>query len=258
MNHPITVCLYTSTLGHFGRKDIYQRTVGSLQIQIGDRPDVCYLASVKYGTGEEKQAEEMEIWLNQRGFDVSKAHGDWSHGKDSHQIGFLSDQWRLNQMVRTEYVLVGEDDWITSGDTDTFNHCLSDATHLLWSHPEIMQVRIPRYSNEPDRINNLRAKHGINTRAEILNQDQDFWISGDWSNNPHIARTRDVRAALSFVKNSNLPKHSEHGISAAMKAISGAELPFAFFDPSIIRCFHLGTPEGQEDDISKPLLAELA
>ena len=58
--------------------------------------------------------------------------------------------------------------------------------------------------------------------------------SGDWSNNPYVARTRDIRAALTFVKNSNLPKHSEHGLGRAMAALGWCDLPFAFFDPSII------------------------
>lgn len=250
-----TLCLYTTTQGHWKRRDRYQATVESFQSQVLPHHEPHYVASIKQSPGDEGLALDMNYWLIEHGFTTSLAQGSFSHGHESHQIEYLWDMARLSPLVHTEYVFHAEDDWLLKAHDNQFISLYIDmAIKLLRDHPEIMQVRIPRFSDEPARINGLLAKHGINTRAERM--DEYFWRSGDWSNNPYVARTRDIRAALTFVKNSNLPKHSEHGMSVAMKMIGWCELPFAFFDPSIIRCGHIGTPVGQEDDLSKPLFSQ--
>ena len=250
-----TFCLYTTTQGHWKRRDRYQVTVKSFQTQTQWGPQPSYVASLKQSPGDESIAADMGKWLFDRKFTTSVAEGSFSHGHESHQVEYLRDMERLNPFVTTEHLFHSEDDWVIGGFKGPFLNLYIDmAIKLLRDRPEIMQVRIPRFSDEPARINGLRAKHGIDTRAERM--DDHFWRSGDWSNNPYVARTRDVRAALTFVKNSNLPKHSEHGMSVAMKMIGWCELPFAFFDPSIIRCDHIGTPVGQEDDLSKPLFSQ--
>ena len=250
-----TFCLYATTQGHWKVRDRYRATVESFQSQIQPRSDPCYVASIKQSPGDAEFCNGMADWLSDRGFTISAQEGEFSHGHESHQLEYLRDMLRINHFVHTEYVLHMEDDWVLKPHNDqSLSLYIDMAIKLLRDNPDIMQVRVPRFSDEPTRINGLRAKHGINTRAECM--DNYFWRSGDWSNNPYVARTRDIRAALTFVKNSNLPKHSEHGMSVAMKMIGWCELPFAFFDPSIIRCGHIGTPVGQEDDLSKPLFSQ--
>ena len=249
-----TFCLYTTTQGHWKIRYRYRATVESFQSQLLPQTDPHYVASIKQSPGDEQFASDMIQWLFDRKFTTSAKQGSFSHGHESHQVQYLQDMERLNSFATTEYVLHMEDDWLIGGFKGTFLNLYIDmAIKLLRDRPDIMQVRIPRFSDEPARINGLLAKHGINTRAERM--DGHFWRSGDWSNNPYVARTRDIRAALTFVKNSNLPKHSEHGLGRAMAMLGWSELPFAFFDPSIIRCGHIGTPIGEEDDLSKPLLA---
>lgn len=249
-----TFCLYTTTQGHWKIRDRYRATVESFQSQVLSHADPYYIASIKESPGDRETTLNMIEWLTEKGFNVDAAVGEFSHGHESHQIEYLKDMERLNPAITTEYVLHMEDDWLFKTYTNqSISFYIDMAIKLLRDRPEIMQVRIPRFSDEPARINRLLAKHGINTRAERM--DDCFWTSGDWSNNPYVARTRDIRAALTFVKNSNLPKHSEHGLGRAMAALGWCELPFAFFDPSIIRCGHIGTPIGQEDDLSKPLFA---
>lgn len=249
-----TFCLYTTTQGHWKIRDRYRATVESFQSQVSPFSKPDYLASIKLTLADLKIGEDMSLWLFQKGFTVSTQEGEFSHGHESHQIQYLLDMERMNSIISTEYVLHMEDDWLLrTHDEKVISLYIDMAIRVLRDNPDIMQVRIPRFSDEPNRINGLRAKHGINTRAERM--DEYFYRSGDWSNNPYVARTRDIRAALTFVKNSNLPKHSEHGLGRAMAAIGWCELPFAFFDPSIIRCGHIGTPIGQEDDLSKPLFA---
>ena len=249
-----TFCLYTTTQGHWKIRDRYRATVESFQSQVLPHADPYYVASIKQSPGDAEFCNGMADWLSDRGFTVSAQEGEFSHGHESHQIQYLLDLERLNSFVHTEFLFSCEDDWLfKTQDNQSISLYIDMAIKLLRDRPEIMQVRIPRFSDEPARINGLLAKHGINTRAERM--DDHFWRSGDWSNNPYVARTRDIRAALTFVKNSNLPKHSEHGLGRAMAALGWCELPFAFFDPSIIRCGHIGTPVGEEDDLSKPLFA---
>ena len=247
-----TFCLYATTQGHWKIRDRYRATVESFQSQVLPHHGPCYLASIKESPGDD--CGVMAGWLLDRGFTVSAQQGSFTHGHESHQLEYLRDVERLNPLIKTEFLYHSEDDWIARPhDGQSLSLYIDMAIKLLRDRPEIMQVRIPRFSDEPTRINRLLAKHGINTRAERM--DDYFWRSGDWSNNPYVSRTRDIRAALTFVKNSNLPKHSEHGLGRAMAALGWCELPFAFFDPSIIRCGHIGTPVGEEDDLSKPLLA---
>ena len=254
--HPnYTFCLYTTTQGHWKIKDRYRATVESFQSQVDPRSAPRYISSIKVSPGDFRACEGMVQWLYERGFTSSVKEGEFSHGHESHQVQYLLDLERLNSFVHTEFLFSCEDDWLfKTSNGESLSLYIDMAIKLLRKNPDIMQVRIPRFSDEPNRINGLHAKHGINTHAERM--DDHFWRSGDWSNNPYVARTRDIRAALTFVKNSNLPKHSEHGLGRAMAALGWCELPFAFFDPSIIRCGHIGTPVGQEDDLSKPLFAD--
>lgn len=248
-----TFCLYTTTQGHFKIQDRFKTTVGSLQSQLEPHQIPHYLASLKMDPAQNEVAESMIQWLRDKSFTVSAAQGSFSHGQDSHQIEYLKDAARLNNLIKTDYLFWCEDDWIIGGYKGGLWQHIQSAIHLLEDNSDIVQVRIPRYSNEVQRINNLPFKHGINTRAERLNST--FFRTGDWSNNPFIARTRDIRAAFTFVMNSNLPKHSEHGLGAAMKMLGWSELPLAIFDPAVIRCAHIGTRPGDEDDINKELIA---
>lgn len=250
----LTVCLYTTTQGHWKIKTRFKTTVSSLQKQV-KRKRVTYLASIKKSPGDDAVCEEMKAWLEKRGFEVSVEEGAFSHHQDSHQIGYLNDMARLTLLAKTPYVLHLEDDWVLGCEKGSVWEKIEMAIDILEEHQQAIQVRIPRYSNEPDRINNLPVKHGIQTRAMRLNES--FWTTSDWSNNPFIARTRDLRAALIIVNMSDIPKHAEHGLKEAMVILSCFEFPMVIFDPSVIRCAHIGTKKGDEDDIKKPLFIDL-
>lgn len=256
---PITVCLYTSAKGHFDRKDIYQKTVNSLLSQIPANSFEKLVAHIKVkkdDPAEDEQAIKMVDWLEEKGFTVLVSYGDWKHGNESHQLEFLKDMMTVTKIVKTPYILFLEDDWEIKPFEKDLEYWIHSATELLEEYTSLVQVRIPRYTNEVERINKLKQKHGINTSAIELVGETDVFISGDWSNNPHISRTRDFRGALTLLMNSNLPRHSEHGLGTCMKIISWnvINLPFAFFNPEKIRAGHLGTPIGQEDNLDKPLI----
>lgn len=253
----ITLCLYTSTKGHFGRKDIYQKTVNSLLAQFPAERWGRMIASIKYDDASYEQCSCMATWLQDKGFLVISDKGEWKHGDSSHQLGYLGDMARINDCVQTEYLAHFEDDFLIKSLDDSLNDWPEKATAILKNYQNIIQVRVPRYSNEEQRINGLMARHGINGFAYPHDGGEFIW-SNDWSNNPYVARTRDLRAALTFISGTNLPRHSEAGLGKAMSLLSwSGRCPYVFFDPLKIRCGHLGTPEGQEDDLSKPLMADV-
>lgn len=249
----ITVCLYTSTKGHFGRKDIYKDTVNSLLKHMPSDQWGGLVAHIKYDNDSQNKCDEMKYWLSSNGFFVITTLGSWAHGNDSHQIEYLKDQSVVNDFCKTQYCLHLEDDWQIAVNSISFVYWLAKSISILEDNSGITQVRIPRFLNEQQRILGLYAKHGIDGKCDKVNDD--YYISNDWSNNPYIARVRDIRGALTFVANTNLPKHSEHGFGKAMKMIAWSEMPFAFLNPEKIKCGHFGTPAGQEDDLTKDNIA---
>jgi len=259
--HPnnLTVCLYTSSKGHFGRST-YQRTVQSLLAQVPASSWGDLLSHIKVDpTPEgEAKAKEMAAFLREHGFHGRTTVGQWRHNDDSHQLGFLQDQMTLLGHVTTPYIYFSEDDWQVRPYEFDLEYWLHEAVSILDKDPSIVQVRIPRFTNEMDRINGLKAKHNIDGRAVMDLIESRWFRQNDWSNHPHVARTRDLRAALTFIAKTNLPRHSEHGMGRAMALLSWNEtgLPFACFNPEMIRCGHIGVASpAEEDDLTKPLIA---
>ncbi len=256
MRNNLTLCLFTSTLGHFGRTDIYRQTVTSLLSQVPGDSWGAKLAHIK-SSGSASEAEEMGRWLNSQEFAVMVGEGGWKHGDQSHQTGFLADMWSLINWVQTPYFVLEEDDWAWQAYDHEVEYWLHEAVTMLDEDPELVQVRIARYSNEAARIKGLKAKHGIDASVYEGRMPHSFRHS-DYSNNPSIFRTRDFRAALRIMKlrPDAIPNHSEHGLGMALKTLSSSQTPFACFNPERIRCGHLGVARPEEaDDLSKPLLA---
>lgn len=254
---PITLCLYTSTKGHFGQFDLYKRTVTDLFNQVpantfgGRGAHIKESVTRKLG---EPNAKEMAEWLSQRNVCPSVTTEDWSHGAQ-HQSGYLKDMKTLTASVGTEYLLHMEDDFLLRTKSYNVIHWLARAITLL-DDPDVIQVRIARWANERERINGLRAKHGIDSRTED-GDNPDHFRATDWSNNPFIVRTRDMQIALLLMERNPhaFPAHAEHGIAAAMKYLSRSAVPIAVFDPSLIYCRHIGTLPNENDPLDQPLIA---
>ena len=190
---------------------------------------------------------------------------DWKHGTqenndNSHQIGYLQSMANIytrDDVNQIQYSLVSEDDFYIKTYNKDLEYFLNKAVNILQNNSNIMQIRIPRFSNEFDRINHLKEKHGIDTRAIESKEDNEIFLHGDWSNNPFIARTRDLRnAILLIIKNEQvLGCHSEHSMGKAMKYFSLSDTPFVCFKPDLIRIGHRGCPVGLEDNLDQPLIS---
>lgn len=254
---PITFSLFTSTKGHFG-KSTFTRTLDSFSQSLPLSEYAARIAHIKVSPGEQSIADEMRYNLERRGFRVLMTEGAWSHGDatNSHQLGYLADMLKVygDNGIRTPYVLHVEDDFLVRCYSGTYIQQLQIALNLLEEQSDLMQVRICRFSDELDRINGLRAKHGIDGRAEWF--DKNHFRHNDLSLHPSIFRARDIRAAVLLTLKTNLPKHVEMGMSHAFKLNSQSPLPFACLNPYYIRVGHIGcATEAEQDDLSQPLLA---
>ncbi len=249
---PITLCLYTSTKGHFGR-DTYTETVTDFLRQVPAQYLDILIAHVKWEPGDEAKRDAMREWLTTKGFVVFDTCQSWAHGHPSHNEGYCADIRKIVYKVFSPYYLHLEDDWLISSPSlaDQLAHAIT-ALSIRW---DTLQVRFSRFANEYERVLGLRAKHGIDARAErgILGGT----YHNDWSNHPYIARTRDINAAIRFVFATSLPKHSEHGLGVAMKLLSDSPTPFFTPDSDKIRVGHIGVrTDAERDDLTKPLYAD--
>ncbi len=248
---PITLCLFTSTRGHFDIKTRYLETLASLSARIPHSEFAECIAHIKVTPGEEAVAALMADNLSIRGFRVVKTEGHWSHGSESHQIGYLADSIKVYSQVKTPYVLSWEDDWTLKCEGEFVDHLVRALD--LFNDCDLMQVRIPRYSNEYERIKRLPQTHRLDRGAEPA---ANHFRHNDFSANPSLYRTRDIRAALLLTMRTNLPKHIEHGLAEALKLFSYARYPFACLLASQVRIGHIGVKPGEEDDLTKDLLCQ--
>lgn len=247
---PITLCLYTSTRGHFGR-DTYRETVADWLRQLPIGWEGLH-ANVKWEPGEEVKRDEMREWLERRGFTVTTPCKQWKHHDPSHNEGYCEDIALVAARVTSQYYLQLEDDWLIRAE-EPLERYLAEAIELLEGNPLLVQVRFARWANEFERLKSLKAKHGIDAHA--VEKDGSI-VHSDWGNQPFIARTRDINAAIRFLFATNLPRHSEHGLGAMMKLLGHPEQPFYTPSPFEIRCRHMGTLPGEEDPLDKPLYAD--
>lgn len=248
---PLTLALFTSTRGHFGR-DTYRDTVTDWLRQLPANSWEGLHANVKWEPGEEAKRDEMVAWLEQRRFVVTATCKAWKHHDPSHQEGYIADILTAVNEITTSYYLHLEDDWFIRAD-EPIERYLSEAIEMLEEHPGCIQVRFARWVDEANRIRGLKAKHGLDVK--VFESADGSFSHGDWSNHPFIARTRDVNAAIRFVFATSLPKHSEHGFGAAMKLLGWPDQPFHTPDPSNVWVRHRGTILGEEDPLDKPLFS---
>lgn len=249
----------TSTKGHFDRNDIYEKTINDLDSHFSLSDFEQKFASIKISSGQMDHFQWMKQFLLNKDFDISAVNADWKHGEDSHQHEYIKDISRmvsLPELQKVPYTLFMEDDWLLrsqKSESKIWDWFL-EAIFLLERNPNIVQVRFPRFNNEFDRINRLYAKHGIPARA-TRPANEKYFTANDWSNNPFIARSRDLYTAMMLMaKNpTSFPKHAEHGFGRAMRYLSYENECLAVMDPSNIRAYHIGTKVGEEDKINETL-----
>ncbi len=251
---PLTFCLFTSTAGHFGI-DRWRATLEAFYRELPFDYYESNIAHIKVTPGQEDKADVMKCEIEGFGFQVIRTLGGWQHGTSTHSREYLKDCFTVyNDIdVRTPYAFHCEDDWHPVVSKGQYGDWVEKALRMLSRDSDLNQVRIARWHNEYERINRLKAKHGLPWRA-VQTDDDHYFRHSDWSMNPFFARSREIRvAALINLKNPNA--HVEHGIGDVMRAISNDPLPFACFNPAEIHICHTGTLEGECDSTTEPLIA---
>lgn len=176
---PLTLCLWTSTKGHWGDRTLYKATLAHLDRQVPLALFNERIAHVKQSVGDEAVAAEMEAYLVGLGFHVIKTVADWSRGT-VHQQQYLLDMRRVSvesRLHRSPYMLVLEDDSPFTVHTGTLVDTLARSCQMLNDNHELLSVRFLRRG---DLETSLR-----------VGEFRDGFYSPDFNLQPAIVRTRD-------------------------------------------------------------------
>jgi len=245
---PATLLFFTTTRGHFERKDIYKTTLQDLNNQSLFFEDAIVHSKVS--------SNELDFYNNEQRPDLQSFRlfkkclftvDNWSHFQPSHALGQLKDIIKSIKQVRTEFIFHLEDDWLLYSDKNTISYFFNQAIELLKSGKDVMQVRIPRHKDEQNHYKTIEKLGDVyNRQGEI------------WSFNPNICRTRDVQIICNLIEKNW--QSIEQSINAGQinaellftqiaRNLSLENKPFYSFNPEFIRCLHIGTKEGEEDKI---------
>ena len=235
---------YTSTKGHFGRKEIYQDTLNNLYSQFPSLYSLVKVAHIKASPGEEPIAEDIEKWILEKDetWAVIKTIGSWSHGNPSHAVEYYKDMltaFSHESLREIPYVLFNEDDFIWKVNGDKYlSYLFSSAISLLKQDENAMCVRI---NADTDLVNDKDKRTGIFYRQSF---DRNQY-GPTFTFQPTIVRRLEWYHALRLInKNSHIlnSRHCELVSGDAMKNFSDSCEPFYYFDPNLVTCHHIGGP----------------
>lgn len=234
----LAIVLFTTTKGHYGRKDLYKFTVNNLLNRLFEI-NYQLFAHIKYGDGEENQVLEMSNWLQEKGAKILLSKGDWSHHSKSHAEEYTKDITRAfldSRINEYQFSLFQEDDFCLTGSVTKF---LYEGIRILQKYPHILSVR---------------ANHGPETPEEnkiVKMREDDFFKQGKnytpwgptFTFQPTVVRTRDMMQAYRLIRD-NWEKlknnHIELTSGMALKTLSDDPLPFCFIDPKVCHSIHIG------------------
>lgn len=244
----LNLALFTTTKGHFGRTDIYKRTVRSLKSKVDFN---CFSGRfVHIKKSKKDNVGEMMDWLNSEGFHCLVSEGDWSHANLSHQHEYLKDIFTVfhnSDVNLCPYTLWLEDDFVFVDGLMSVQSALGYGVDFLKRNPETLAFRFVR-EGDADIKQRTQAQQ-INPR--LFGQRREF------SFNPVIVRTRDAMLTMKIV-NKNLrylSQHCEMAYTQVSQYFSDAEHSFVCLEPNNVFVKHIGVPAGQEDNLEEELLA---
>lgn len=233
------IVLFTSTKGHYGRKDIYKTTVESILNQLKGIGGInlSLNAHIKWGHGEDNEADEIADYLENIGFYVMDTKGDWNHNDSSHATGYTSDiikAFSSPYVLKSQYSLWLEDDWVLQGDVKKFVY---NSISVLNCQPNKLCVRAN--NQEPKEYT-----YSHNRIDSIFEQKENYTPWGPtFTFQPTIVRSRDVHIAYRLIRDNweqLKNQHIELTSGIAMKTLSDDSRPFCFVDPKVCHSVHIG------------------
>lgn len=229
---PVTVALFATTKGHFGKTTLYQDTVNQLNGLIPLDSFAERVVHIKRENGEnhDKLYNEMLTFFTGLNFKVLSTYGSWKHYDGSHYDEHAKDIYTLmssKEVQSSKYVLWIEDDVIIK--CDSLPKALSFATSFLEENPSIMNFAIRDVADSGALPNEKNIDDFIRVFGDGLN----------FSFRCSIFRARDVYALASFYKNSfkfGQSPHIEAFAAQVLAFLSCNNQSLAFFNRDF--CFH--------------------
>lgn len=247
MDHTkLNIALYTSTRGHFGFKNSYQFTVERLIEKIPMWDSFYKLAHIKISNNEVEVANDMQQWLEEKGFEVITSVGEWKHNDqaNSHAKAYYADMLKVfsqPKILDKPYTLFIEDDWLIETEDTQF---LSMGLLFLNQNRDSLCVRINN-KNE-----NILGKDKIKENDDIYSQGRHYTQYGPTLTfQPTIIRTNEWYHSLRIInKNSEIldKNHCKLVSGQVIGQFSDSKTPFAFFNPNLVKCEHIGEKEKLE------------
>jgi hypothetical protein len=246
---PVSLTFYTTSKGHFGNRDCYRSTIERL---VEDGILYSFSERVAHIKDSGEGTEDIKRFLVDHGFEIKIRKGEWdnhnhvSKNSDFPIAGYYGDMFNLmseQSVQNNEFIFFLEDDNIINNKKE-LTYFLKEGVNLLRKNKDILCIRINRTDIEGwDDISKATK-----ITKDIYVQDEDYTKYGPTLTfQPTIMRTRDWFAAVRFInKNWDQFKdsHCEIVSGHVMRYLfSDASKPFAFFDPELISCEHIGTRE---------------
>lgn len=241
MKLPLSLAFFTTTKGHYDRKDIYRRTISDLFEKLEGDCFSVKIAHIKLSEGEEAVAKEMSGFFSEWGIESIITEGKWKHNDSSHYVEHAKDICKLfssPQIQSQPFVFWLEDDFVfkLSKDKNLLNY-FKEALAFLSSNPDLVCFRFLRHASDVERIS--AVKTGFD---HILVSPKEF------SFNPNLCRTRDLYWAARIMERefSRSGTHIETFFRMIMQ--SGSKTgDIACFHPDYVCVKHIGTPIGEEE-----------
>lgn len=252
-NLNLNLCIFTSTKQHWGRHDIYQKSLVDLAKKL-DLDKVNKYVHIK--ADSISKLLEMQKFYESYGFAVIVTEGTFRHFEDSHQLEYLKDIKKMYLDIvdrNTKFCLHLEDDWLFQ--TQQLVEEIYNMENFLCENKEIVSCRFPRFHNEVERIGRLRQKHGLDVDVAYSPDYPDFFVHNDnLSLNPTIFRTSDIITACRIAEIQQNINHVEHDFTRCLSILSRHKFCYSFVNPKHVNVLHIGTEEGKEDQPNTQIL----
>ena len=244
---PISLGVFTSTKGHFGRKTDWRFTLDHWDKQLplagfGER--ICHL---KTTPGDEQLAADMTTDLKARGFHVIETVGNWQRGL-SHGAAYLGDMVTVSKDPRVytqPYFLLLEDDAPVVCHGCSLEDLLLRSCDLLAANHELVTVRTIRKGDYDGGVPVLgEAEEG---RA-FFSPNTDF--------QPLIMRSLDFYR-LGLVLEANPQACSqiqcEQLWAVILRQFSRSSARHLVWKPSWAEAAHIGIPQAEHEQAIRQL-----
>lgn len=235
MNDLATVVL-TSTRQHYGLTDIDKVTISDTLSKSNIIRESYKLCHIKVCPADKEIALDKKKWFESKGFEVIETVGDWSNDNESHGRGLIEDMAKIyshQRLLNYDHVLQLENDWFI--EANNLDNLISYSSVILHTNPILIYHRYSR-QDQPNIVDRLDA----------IQVSKDLFITNrEFSFNPFVSRTRDMKYISNFVSKNNIHPHCEKAYELAAKYLLDNDNIFSFTHNQIVR--HVGWAENKEE-----------